>query len=283
MKYIKCNIERPIKFIFAGKSSLTASWQHVERIMPDYELMIVLDGNLFMEQDGVKYSCKKGDVLFQKTGIMHRGYKPSMSSFYWLHFMLNQYEIIEENNLEEKILNLDNNKQIIFPLYFAPKEVNKLVTLSSELISSMREMHPHILNNYLMSSILIELSKQFLDIYKDNTLGNKRFQEIFAYIKAHYDETITVKSIAEKFDYNEKYLPRLFKKYTNQTIKEYVIQLKLNEAKKLLMDTNDSIKEIAKILCFEDTHYFMRLFKKKMGITPTEFRNSYGQMFFSSH
>jgi len=57
---------------------------------------------------------------------------------------------------------------------------------------------------------------------------------------------------------------------------QYIIQLKLEKAKENLVNTSKSVKEISNELNFESPHYFSRLFKEKMELTPQEFRKRFG-------
>ena len=68
---------------------------------------------------------------------------------------------------------------------------------------------------------------------------------------------------------------RLFKKSFGTTPYTYVLRKKIDFAKKLLIDTNLSVKEIATKLCFSDEYYFSNIFKEKVGCPPSQFRRSY--------
>ena len=70
---------------------------------------------------------------------------------------------------------------------------------------------------------------------------------------------------------------KAFKAYTDLSPIQYVIKLRLQAARKLLMNTDKSIKEIAIYLNYDDSLYFSSLFKKHVGISPTTFREKYGK------
>lgn len=83
---------------------------------------------------------------------------------------------------------------------------------------------------------------------------------------------ITLAQLARLFHYNEKYLGRLFKQKTGQTIKEYSNQSRIRQACRLLTEGDDTILSIALRLGFNNVTYFNRLFKKYYDLTPTEYR-----------
>ena len=94
-------------------------------------------------------------------------------------------------------------------------------------------------------------------------------------------KNITVKDIAVEFGYNKDYLSRLFRRKIQMSVVEYINYTRVSEAKKLLYETGDSIKEIAYRVGFTDEKYFMKVFKKWEQVTPTEYRNAFSQTHFS--
>lgn len=112
-----------------------------------------------------------------------------------------------------------------------------------------------------------------LEKYSKNYSGkNPLIENIKSYINSNLEFNIEISRIAEIFHYNEKYLGRLFKKETNQTISNYTNTQRLLKAKTLLENTNDTIIGISSSAGFNNVTYFNRIFKKSFGITPSEYR-----------
>ena len=109
----------------------------------------------------------------------------------------------------------------------------------------------------------------------ENYSVNVRFSQILYYIGLHLSEQINVSVLAEKFFYNPRYLCRLFSKYTGETPINYINGKRLEYAAHLLVATSDTIKQIATVVGFSDEYYFMRLFKKRYGVTPKTYRNTF--------
>ena len=78
------------------------------------------------------------------------------------------------------------------------------------------------------------------------------------------------------FHYNEEYLGRLFKKETHMSFSDYVSKQRIERAKRLLIETNDSVVSIAVKVGFNNVTYFNRVFKKYLNMTPLEFRKGKG-------
>ena len=79
--------------------------------------------------------------------------------------------------------------------------------------------------------------------------------------------------LCEALGYSKSYIARLFKARTGFTVMDYYINLKIGEAKHLLLETHMNIDTIAGSLCFESPQYFSKVFKKRTGMTPKYFRN----------
>lgn len=101
----------------------------------------------------------------------------------------------------------------------------------------------------------------------------KRFlNEILAWLNEHYTENIRLDVIADKFHYNKEYLTTIFKKEYGMNIGEYVVKLKIEDAKRQLRFTTRNIDEIMVTLGYSDVSYFYRQFKKVEGISPGQYR-----------
>jgi two-component system response regulator YesN len=96
---------------------------------------------------------------------------------------------------------------------------------------------------------------------------------IVDYINKNYnDEMISLDRIAEEFNLSEKYLSRFFKQQIGMNYIDYLKSLRINYAKKMLRDTEESIRDIMSSIGYTDLPSFIRLFKKLEGITPGEYR-----------
>lgn len=95
------------------------------------------------------------------------------------------------------------------------------------------------------------------------------------YIDKHYQEELRLGSVAEFVHLNPQYLSRLFKKELGTTFTEYLTGLRINKAKRLLLETTMPIYRIAVELGFSDAAYFSKVFLKSEGQSPFEFRKNH--------
>ena len=87
---------------------------------------------------------------------------------------------------------------------------------------------------------------------------------------------MSLEYVAEKVEMNPTYLGKIFKDNTGVYFSEYIINLRLAQAKKLLMDTNLNLTDISTQVGFNSTSYFATCFKKNVGMTPVKYRNMGG-------
>lgn len=101
-----------------------------------------------------------------------------------------------------------------------------------------------------------------------------RLDEICAYIRAHLNRDLSVGELQERFHISARHLARLFHQRFAQTPKEYILRLKLAEAKRLLYATDLTVAAVARRVGYHDPYYFSRVFKRKTGESPSAFRRS---------
>lgn len=97
------------------------------------------------------------------------------------------------------------------------------------------------------------------------------------YVQDHYSEQIQLSTVADAVLISPAYLSRLFTEYFSTNFIDYVTDLRISEAQRLIKSTNMSIKEIADKVGYSDPNYFTKCFKKNTGYTPTEYLESISQ------
>jgi AraC-like DNA-binding protein len=93
------------------------------------------------------------------------------------------------------------------------------------------------------------------------------------YIHENFSAITSPAQAADACYVNVRYMSRLFKKYSQTTPHEYITRLKLNKAGRLLLNSNQTIGQIAQSLGFYDPYHFSRRFKKFFGASPQQYRN----------
>jgi YesN/AraC family two-component response regulator len=118
----------------------------------------------------------------------------------------------------------------------------------------------------------LEASIQLFEAKKDQD-HNELVDEIIEHIREQYtDPLLGIQQYADKYTLSPVYLGRIFKRHTSKSIAEYINMVRIEEAKKLLTETDKSVNEIVESIGFTYANYFYAIFKKYNGVTPTVFR-----------
>ncbi len=109
---------------------------------------------------------------------------------------------------------------------------------------------------------------------EDNT-DSRRVRRVYEYINQHYREEIRLEDLAGIVGMTPVALSRFFKLRTGKTVSDHIIDIRLGNATRLLVDTTNSIGEICYDCGFNNLSNFNRIFKKRKGCSPKEFRENY--------
>ncbi len=127
--------------------------------------------------------------------------------------------------------------------------------------------------NFLTIDDLYEFTRNFVAKHSLYLPMNKMAFNIKNYIKQNYHhKTLSIDSIAAHFFMSPQYIPKLFKKAFDISITQYISNTRIAAAKTLIKTQDIGIKNIAEAVGYEDANYFSRLFKKKTGMTFTEYK-----------
>nr|WP_223292455.1 AraC family transcriptional regulator [Salipaludibacillus neizhouensis] len=100
-------------------------------------------------------------------------------------------------------------------------------------------------------------------------------QLIEEYVRNNYQKNIKLQEIAERFFLSREYISRKFKREYQETITDYVTRIRIEKAKELLENPYLKIYDVAEAVGYQNDKYFIKVFKKIEGQTPSEFRNSF--------
>jgi two-component system response regulator YesN len=103
----------------------------------------------------------------------------------------------------------------------------------------------------------------------------KIVQRILCYIDEHYTEPISAESLVEEFYFSSNTIRALFKKHTDQTIHEYLSQVRMERAAEMLHNPHIKIKEIANRVGYDNVSYFCMRFSKDYGMSPLAYRKKH--------
>ncbi|MCR5716350.1 MAG: AraC family transcriptional regulator, partial [Lachnospiraceae bacterium] len=102
--------------------------------------------------------------------------------------------------------------------------------------------------------------------------NDSRGEAVRSYIELHYAEDLSVSVMAEHFGYSEVYFCKIFKQHFGESFVSYLTHYRIREAVRLLEDESVNVKDVGKAVGYEDSNYFTKVFRRVMGMSPSEYR-----------
>lgn len=130
--------------------------------------------------------------------------------------------------------------------------------------------------NKLCAEMLEDYVSRVQELKKNPSVSNL-IRSSCEYIKSHLTEDISIKELAKRTGYTEYYFSHKFKKEIGCSVNDYILNEKIERAKLLLSGTTESIQSISDSLAFGNRSYFYTCFQKVTGMSPTEYRKTYGK------
>ncbi|SFS57061.1 AraC family transcriptional regulator [Paenibacillus sp. 453mf] len=130
--------------------------------------------------------------------------------------------------------------------------------------------NPEEIERILVDEVILPMAKCMKE--KTNHQFRSIADRIASIIRAEYDQELSLESISERLHYSPNYLSSIFKKEYGMTFTEYLMNYRLDIARKWLVDTDMTIKDIAERLQYQNPQNFIRSFRKKEHVTPGAYR-----------
>lgn len=162
---------------------------------------------------------------------------------------------------------------------FGQKTIKDILPKFEELVSPQTGFMRYLKLLEILFSLSVSADQQTLSTTSfanvDETDSSRRIKKVKDYITAHYSEHLTLESLASMVGLTPTAFSRFFKSQTNQTLSDYIIDIRLGFAIRKLVDTSMTCSEICYLCGFNNLSNFNRHFKKRKGCTPIEFREKY--------
>lgn len=217
------------------------------------ELTLVFKGNLHYVINDTHYHLKEGDILYVESGTYtSRLYDNKPADYVSFNFStVNSGEYFKTGIMESAIT----------------KDIKSIITLCDNTTLNKTENYLEKENN--LASLLILTIKDNLSLVEES----EKISLIKKYVASHISEKITLNDIADYIFFSPSYCDTLFKKEVGTPIISYVLNAKIDYAKRLLSE-GVSLKDASNEVGFSDYNYFSRLFKKKVGCSPQVYKKN---------
>jgi len=101
-----------------------------------------------------------------------------------------------------------------------------------------------------------------------------KLERAFCFIESHYPESISLKDVASAIGYSPAYLTNLMQNLTGRTVKQWITERRMAQARSLLLDSAKSVSQIATAVGYPDVCYFIRQFRQMHGVSPQVWRKT---------
>lgn len=133
-------------------------------------------------------------------------------------------------------------------------------------------LSPNVISGSIADAVIAPLSVMLESFLQQNLdTGADEYNLILQFL-GEYHTNISLSDLASHFGRSPSHISHLFKKKSGLTVRAYCNELKLSDAKKLLLSTDMSVTEVALESGFSDSSYFISLFRKKYGVSPLKLR-----------
>lgn len=242
----------------------------------DIEIIRVLKGTLCLSLNNYDYTLKVGDVVFVNSEVVH-GAIPNDCVYECIVFSPDGFASKPED--WQGICDELMSHELYITEYFeaGTTVAKKAHELFDELCKSREE--------YSRLSCIGALFCLFGEIVRSDALVKERsstsggfyrnehkLKKVLTFIRSNYDSPITLQDMAQICEMSPKYFCSYFKKITKMSPTEYLMFYRVERCARMLLKTDTPITEIAYSGGFSDLSYFIKVFKKQMGMSPGKFR-----------
>ncbi|MDU1031087.1 MAG: AraC family transcriptional regulator [Anaerococcus obesiensis] len=261
-----------LKVLYAKQFSSSDKINSRIHFHPFTEFYYILDGKGKFSIEDKIIDTSKDDFFIINSNVGHSIYSNENENLTFISFGVDSIfvkNIKNDDSLEEDkyiFKNIEENKD-----YF----INSFNTIHDEFNSG--DMFAQSMANAKASEFVISLLRKYKNDFEitNDIKINKQIDYIKNFIDNNYSEDIKLESLSKMAFMNKFHLIAEFKQSYRVTPIDYLILKRIEVTKNLLISTNHSMEEISSIVGFNSQSYFNQVFRKKVGITPSQFRKNH--------
>lgn len=272
---------------------------HITRVLNETVIYILTEGSLLLESGGETVTMLPGDVHVFQKGEFQRPLKTTDCRYYYLHFFneLNSVTMTADQaldfytssqrfflrtNLYEKDIRTDVFNKLIIPKHFSIKSSPYLDNIKACLNEgrldrfTIKSEFYNYHSNLKAAELFYYLHLAYSEICPGTpmTFNESHVRKIIEFMDMHMEKHITSKELENEFGYSFDHMNRRFKEITGENIFNYLLTLRINQAKVLLYTQKISVTQVAEMTGFCNVYHFSKMFRKQTGMTPTEYAKS---------
>ena len=250
------NAEKNMTFLHASLRYFKKDECHVKRLCSDDVILFVFEGVLRFSENGTEYEVHAGEYYIQQRDGFQDGKIPSDSpQYFYIHCKL---PYCEDSGIPKR----------------GTYDVSAMKPLFYELDSLCHQNSSFYQKNALFYSIMSRLEKR--------RAHSSAAENAVDYLKEHYCEKISLDDLSRISGYSKNQIINIFKKEYNLTPFEYLLKIRIENAKMLMEVTSDSLERISELSGFGDYSAFYKYFVRAEKVSPRKWREKIYKSFTES-
>lgn len=264
------------------------------RILYDFEVIFVTQGELCVIKDDSEYTVGEGCLHIMPPYVRHTRIVPEnvRTSYYGVHldFMFDEsspdfsaWEVYREpceKKLNAVPIRVDLAKRKGYKLEvmemaesYRVRNKIRFIELFDKLYNAFQEstVNGRFRAKAYMTLIIAEFLEELRCSDRENSESSDYVSRFIEYMTNHYSEAIDLNKVVSEYGISPSRFRAIFKHQMNRAPLEYIIDYRMEQAKRLFMTKKYNISEVSYMVGYDDMHYFSRLFKQKVGCSPTDF------------
>ncbi len=279
--YIRVNEENDTLFYFFDyderSAEINMQFQHFHTF---YELCITLCPATTHFIEGKPYALQAFDIIGLRPNVLHRTQYPAGDPC---------KRLIIQFSLPKQAAGLSNEYELLcglfhkdIPIYRFEQDIQKKlfrklndIFMLAQKTDPMRDLIIHLKFIEFLTLLYLNQDQNIYSNEKAMTDMERKIYSITGYIHTHFSEELTLNLLAQKFYISSCYLSHQFKAVTGFTVTDYIQMTRIRNVQALLLNTQMPITEVSIPCGFNCFSQFNRVFRKHVGMPPSEYRKRY--------
>lgn len=275
-------------FLYIDKYSFGRTWIYPDSTIPYNMLRYVIDGSAEFIVDGENVIVKKGQIAYVPEGcrLCCRALDDNFS-FYSIRFTTSVFydgaDFLKEYYDFPLVMEADEEVKSYFADIYKWVRTDKkskifhvrgsLELLIGSLIDCL-DSSPEIYVKADINGLDYNLEQIRKRVRKSSIQTDPRIQTVIDYIITYPTKTYSLPELSSMAELAETTFRRLFREATGKSPTEFIRQIRLTTAARILLVSNDPVNDIAYQVGYEDANHFIRVFKQAFGMTPNQYRKT---------
>lgn len=265
----------------------------------EWELIYVTKGTFYIHAGEEQYVAHSGDALLIRDGMLHGG---TPADCVYECFVFDLHGLFRNLDVVKKYLRPIYHHQVLPQIFYSASKDSAITAAVADLMRAYRgtmqdssdcrqssangslsftipgDFHELMTISCLSRMLTLILQKGCYDVSPEDAPGSShrinQLKSVLEYIENHYASPISLDTMAKEAGMNPKYFCRFFRSITHQTPLDYVNYYRIEQAAQMLLSTDLSVTDIGMECGFNDSSYFVKVFRKYRGLTPNQYRKA---------